>query len=444
MQQPSTHTGGPRPDDVMFVVIDERGTIVEANDAIVRRSGHPRKRLAGEDRSFVLHQDMPRGVPKAAFDEVKAGRMFAGYLRCVTAGGAPYDVFTLALPVDGQFVAIQTNPHDPERLADVQRIWDQVAPIDLAFRSAASPETVVEAASREQLDAVLAQSDHHDLTALHRRLLLAETHGLVAARGRTTAPATDDDAHRVLVAESRWLDTLVVRLHRQAEAMEGVVASLLPAARRMRVAVDADRSSGDAFEAVLRRHLDAASEHGALRVWTDRIHEARSLTREITGLLTALPGRVAAARVPLAATVWLSAALDHTACELATGATGAKATRRAGRLLLRLLAERLPGVVETLDEVRDDAHAVARRADRLGELMTAGAELLGEWQEATAGRLDDVTERLRPEVLDARTRQQSGRDVLDHFAQRCRGVAHPDATELLQELDRLQALVEEL
>ena len=65
--------------EMFFSTTDARGVIVEGNDVFTRVSGYDATELIGKPHNIIRHPDMPRVAFQLLWENLRAGRLFAGY-----------------------------------------------------------------------------------------------------------------------------------------------------------------------------------------------------------------------------------------------------------------------------------------------------------------------------------------------------------------------------
>lgn len=100
-------------DELFISVTDAKGHIRLGNDVFVRISGHPEEELVGAAHNIIRHPDMPRAVFALMWDELHAGRTFAGYVKNRAADGRHYWVLAVVAPAEGGYVSVRMKPSTP-------------------------------------------------------------------------------------------------------------------------------------------------------------------------------------------------------------------------------------------------------------------------------------------------------------------------------------------
>ena len=86
------------PNKLIISQTDLRGTITYCNDIFSEMSGWSREELLGSNHNLIRHPDMPQVAFKLAWDLLKAGREFYGYVKNLRKDGSFYWVFAYITP----------------------------------------------------------------------------------------------------------------------------------------------------------------------------------------------------------------------------------------------------------------------------------------------------------------------------------------------------------
>ncbi|NCS64601.1 MAG: aerotaxis receptor Aer [Hydrogenophilales bacterium CG03_land_8_20_14_0_80_62_28] len=87
------------PDDAFITSkTDTRGKILYGNPIFIDLSGYSEDELLGAPHNIIRHPDMPRGVFKALWDTISAGKEFLGYVKNMSADGGFYWVYATVTP----------------------------------------------------------------------------------------------------------------------------------------------------------------------------------------------------------------------------------------------------------------------------------------------------------------------------------------------------------
>ena len=77
---------------------DARGIIVYADEAFVKYSGYTLEELIGKNHNIIRHPDMPRAAFKELWSDVKAGKVWQGFVKNRTKNGGYYWVYATVFP----------------------------------------------------------------------------------------------------------------------------------------------------------------------------------------------------------------------------------------------------------------------------------------------------------------------------------------------------------
>lgn len=80
-------------DEFIVSKTDTKGRITYANRVFMQIAGYPEDQLLGVQHNIIRHPDMPRGVFKYIWDELKLGHEVFGYVKNLTSDGSYYWVF---------------------------------------------------------------------------------------------------------------------------------------------------------------------------------------------------------------------------------------------------------------------------------------------------------------------------------------------------------------
>jgi len=84
--------------DLIVSKTDVTGRIIYINRTFMRISGFVEKELLGIQHNVIRHPDMPRGVFRKMWLELKEGREFFGYIKNICHDGSYYWVFANVTP----------------------------------------------------------------------------------------------------------------------------------------------------------------------------------------------------------------------------------------------------------------------------------------------------------------------------------------------------------
>jgi PAS domain S-box-containing protein len=106
---------------------DTKGKITYANRIFMKIAGYPESKLLGIQHNIIRHPDMPRGVFKFVWDELKKGNEFFGYVKNLSADGSYYWVFANITPdysASGELIGYYSVRRRPS-----QKAIDTIAPV---------------------------------------------------------------------------------------------------------------------------------------------------------------------------------------------------------------------------------------------------------------------------------------------------------------------------
>lgn len=137
--------------EMFFSTTDARGVIVNGNEVFTRVSGFTAEELVGKAHNIIRHPHMPRAAFQLAWENLKAGRSFAGYVKNMAKDGAYYWVFAVIVPISGgRFLSIRFKPTSPT-FGAVERLYEKLLRTEsVAIAGGASPKEAMEK-SRAQL-----------------------------------------------------------------------------------------------------------------------------------------------------------------------------------------------------------------------------------------------------------------------------------------------------
>lgn len=132
--QPTQVERKMRQDDFIVSKTSPKGIITYCNPVFIEFAGYTEQELLGQQHNIVRHPHMPRSVFKLAWDTIKSGQEFFGYVKNMSKDGSYYWVFahiTPDLAPDGQLIGYTSVRRCPDR-----RILDLIAPIYQTMLSA--------------------------------------------------------------------------------------------------------------------------------------------------------------------------------------------------------------------------------------------------------------------------------------------------------------------
>jgi len=81
-------------DDFIVSKTDIKGFITYRNEIFLEMSGYTSKELIGANHNLIRHPDMPKVAFKVAWDLIKSGQEFFGFVKNLRKNGGFYWVFT--------------------------------------------------------------------------------------------------------------------------------------------------------------------------------------------------------------------------------------------------------------------------------------------------------------------------------------------------------------
>jgi aerotaxis receptor len=136
---------------MFFSTTDARGVIENGNDVFTRVSGHSADELLGRPHNVIRHPDMPRVTFHLLWENLRAGRTFAGYVKNRAKDGAHYWVFAVIVPLaDGRLLSIRFKPTSGT-LAAVEQVYARLLAAETAVIDARGTPKEAIARSRASL-----------------------------------------------------------------------------------------------------------------------------------------------------------------------------------------------------------------------------------------------------------------------------------------------------
>lgn len=205
--------------DVFFSVTDSHGVLLHANDLFVALSRYDRDTLIGSPYTITRHPDMPSAVFDVMWEELSAGRMFAGTLTNRAADGTSYTVYTTVSPIgDDRFLWVRTRPMDAARSAQATEWYRELAELEARLRESGADSREAGEQATARFAALLEDAGFPTFAAFH-----AHTFPLEVARFERRSgpfpehPAASGEAAALLARATevdRTLGPWPVQLHR--------------------------------------------------------------------------------------------------------------------------------------------------------------------------------------------------------------------------------------
>lgn len=208
-------------DELFFSTTDLKGIIRSGNRVFMRTSKYARQELVGSAHNIIRHPDMPRLVFRLLWEELKAGRPIAAYVKNMASDGSYYWVLATVVPYEGGYLSVRAKP-STQWFDAAQRIYADLLQVERNVE-AGDPkrrDASIEAA-RARLDEHLRASGFDGYEAFMRTALLAEVQAHdVSVTSRRASQASSSTAaeptlNGVLAAcleLDQFLGTLVARV----------------------------------------------------------------------------------------------------------------------------------------------------------------------------------------------------------------------------------------
>ena len=210
------------PDELFISTTDAKGLIAMSNAVFVRVSGYDRDDLVGSAHNIIRHPDMPRAVFALFWEELKAGRPVAAYVKNLAADGAHYWVMAIAVPVDGGYLSVRLKPSTP-LFGTAREIYAKLVALERSIEGdepRRRKEAIAESAAR--LPELLREAGFEDYGAFMRAALPAEVAAREAVVGDGTADLAAADA--ALAPAARRVVDACAAAHTTLVALSGSIA----------------------------------------------------------------------------------------------------------------------------------------------------------------------------------------------------------------------------
>jgi methyl-accepting chemotaxis protein len=127
--------------DTVISKTDKKGALTYINDDFLRISGYSKAELIGASHNIVRHPDMPPEAFEDLWNNLKAGRVWSGYVKNRCKDGGFYWVHATALPLyeNGEVVGYTSVRSKPDRA-----MVDKVAQIYQKFREGKSGDLKIQ------------------------------------------------------------------------------------------------------------------------------------------------------------------------------------------------------------------------------------------------------------------------------------------------------------
>lgn len=138
-----------QPEDLIISKTDTRGHITYANRTFMQIAGYEEHELLGNPHNLIRHPDMPRGVFRFLWQELRQGHEFFGFVKNYTSSGQFYWVFANITPdlnskgeVKGYF-SVRRRP-SREAVKQVSEIYQKMLEIEQRFSDQEAPDRSLE------------------------------------------------------------------------------------------------------------------------------------------------------------------------------------------------------------------------------------------------------------------------------------------------------------
>ena len=358
------------PDELFISTTDAKGLIAMSNAVFVRVSGYDRDDLVGSAHNIIRHPDMPRAVFALFWEELKAGRPVAAYVKNLAADGAYYWVMAIAVPVDGGYLSVRLKPSTP--LFDRAReIYAKLVALERSIEGdepRRRKEAIAESAAR--LPELLREAGFEDYGAFMRAALPAEVAAREAVVGDGAADLAAADA--ALAPAARRVVDACAAAHATLVALSGSIAGYEAAGDALAgkstfVRELADQVRLFTLNALLpsARLADGAALGTVAVLVSGRAEQATPLIRGLGGDIDAASALLRDTGFRMAAAKLLTEMMMVFGHELAD-AEDQRDVERQLALLAHSVEEAVELVCTALGTVSERLQAVARHATGLG------------------------------------------------------------------------------
>lgn len=151
--QPSAVERMMREGDFIVSKTNPKGIITYGNPIFIEFSGYSEEELLGSQHNIVRHPDMPRAAFQLAWDTIRSGKEFFGYVKNMAKDGSFYWVFTHITPdFDPQrnivgYTSVRRCPRR-DAVSKVEPVYRQM----LQAEQGAGPRDAIAAGTRVLLD----------------------------------------------------------------------------------------------------------------------------------------------------------------------------------------------------------------------------------------------------------------------------------------------------
>ena len=133
-----------KQDDFLVSRTDLKGRITYANPAFIEISGYQYEELIGAPHNLIRHPDMPRGVFKFLWQELRQGHEFFGFVKNYTIDQGFYWVFANITPdfdaagnIQGYF-SVRRRPNE-DAIKVIEPVYQKMVEIEQRHSKADAP-----------------------------------------------------------------------------------------------------------------------------------------------------------------------------------------------------------------------------------------------------------------------------------------------------------------
>ncbi len=208
-------------EELFFSTTDSRGIITAYNQVFVRVSGYSPEELLGSPHNRIRHADMPCGVFQMLWENLKAGKPFAGYVKNRAKTGAYYWVFTVNVPIAEGYLSVRFKP-TTALLKKVASLYQNVREWEMKKRTEGVSSAEVARQSANTIRAALKELGYADYTTFSHHALTSEMRSrdllLGKQKGGEPQPmqvsaGSETQIHRLYLAAGQTLDALDQLFH---------------------------------------------------------------------------------------------------------------------------------------------------------------------------------------------------------------------------------------
>jgi PAS domain S-box-containing protein len=132
---PSAREKLMRPDDFIVSKTDPKGHITYGNETFIEFSGYSERELLGTQHNIIRHPDMPRGVFRYLWDNIRKGDEVFAYVKNMAKDGSFYWVMANVTPdvdAEGRIVGYLSVRRAPRRqaIATIEGLYRQMLELE--------------------------------------------------------------------------------------------------------------------------------------------------------------------------------------------------------------------------------------------------------------------------------------------------------------------------